>query len=186
MKFFRYLDQVIFGTKNACFSSSYDIEDAATNLSVVVLQPSPKFKFSYFISRYILRQSISTPDLTGKVSKENVFVFRHRQGMGRTQFRPIFKGKFVVEDNQTFLRGSFSMALSTKVITILWIGFSIYLQVMFIKASQQEIQPVIFLIPGIIILIFLLFYGFGRWVSREDRHFISEKIEASINNNADT
>lgn len=181
MKFFRYLDQIIFGTTEVCFSSSYNVKDAATHLSTVVLQPSPKFKSSYFISRYIKGQNIFIPELIGKVSNEKVLVFRYRRGMSRTQFRPIFNGKFIIEDNQTFLKGSFSTALSTKVITILWLGFSIYLTIMCIWSNQQDFSPVIFLIPVILILIFLLFYGYGRWVSRDDRHFISEKIKSSIN-----
>ncbi len=180
MKFLHYLDRIIFGTEEVYFASGYNAEEAAKYLSEIVLHPSPKSTFSYFTSRYILQQTFSLPDLIGKVSREKVFIFRYRQGMGRTPFRPIFQGKFIVEDNQTFLKGLFSMALSTKIMTILWFGLIIYFTIMSINGNRQELQPISFLLPVGTILIFFSLYGFGRWVSRNDRDFISERIKSSI------
>jgi hypothetical protein len=185
VKFLHYLDQILFGTEEACFSSAYNAQEAATHLSAVILHPSPKFTGSYLTARYILKQNISLPALIGKVSGEKVVIFRHRQGIGRTPFRPIFQGKFVVKDSRTVLKGSFSMALSTKIMTFLWLGFSIYLTLMAINGNQQELQPILFLFPVLSTLIFFLVYGFGRWVSRDDRDFISERIKSSLKDDLD-
>jgi hypothetical protein len=100
--------------------------------------------------------------------------------MGRTPFRLVFQGKFIVEDNQTFLKGSFSMALSTKILTALWFGLVICFTIMPISGNQQELQPASLLLPVGATLTFLGLYGFGRWVSRNDGGFIVERIESSI------
>ncbi len=68
--------------------------------------------------------------------------------------------------------------------TILWLGFSIYLTTMSIKSNQQEFLTITF--PFLLTMIFFLFYGFGRWVSRDDRYFISERIKSSINDDLNT
>lgn len=180
MKFLHYLDQVIFGIEDACFARSYTAEEADMRLSALIWHPSPKSAFSYFISQRILKQTISIPELMGQVSRERVLIFRYHQGMDRTQFRPVFRGKFMSEGNQTFLRGSFSMALSTKIMTILWFGFIICLAIVFTNGGQYELQPAFCLLLGVPALAFFVFYGFGRWVSRYDRDFISERIQVSI------
>ncbi|MEM7342773.1 MAG: hypothetical protein AAF485_00890, partial [Chloroflexota bacterium] len=57
-------------------------------------------------------------------------------------------------------------------------GFAIYM--MIAAAIHPEFQPQSLLVPVGAIVAILLFYGYGRWVSRGDKGFISKKIEASL------
>ncbi|MEM7345324.1 MAG: hypothetical protein AAF485_13880, partial [Chloroflexota bacterium] len=101
MNLFRYLDQIVFTTEEACFLCTKNEKEGLESLSQIVLQPSAKFRIDYFVSRFIRRERVTLPELMGQLSTEKVVIFRLRQGMRRTQFRPIFTGKFIIENDQT-------------------------------------------------------------------------------------
>lgn len=163
------------------FNTPYDVDEATQRLTAIVLESSLKFKLSYFISRYILWKRVSLADLIGHVSEEKVFLFRYRQGMGRNSFKPIFHGRFIAHNQQTYLNGSISVAMSTKIVTGLWFAWTIYFTGMVINFYQQNPVFIVLLMPIGPVLMYLLLYGVGRWVNRDDEAFMIKKIEAAIN-----
>jgi hypothetical protein len=124
---------------------------------------------------------VPKPMLVGWVSKDEVNVFWVRPLCGNI-FRPHFKGQFTRIADKTVLEGEFSMGTFAKTILFIFFGIlgMVEIAIVYVRSSQQDLQPIAIIIPLLIGLCALFLLWCGRCLGKGDIDRILNEIQTLI------
>jgi hypothetical protein len=117
----------------------------------------------------------------GTVTRQRVFLHRLVPGTGNS-FKPIFVGRFEVEEGRTQLRGVFTMHWLVKLFMLFWYGGCVYWIALAIPKALDERGTMMF-VPALGVVMILagasmvLFFGS---LANDDRPFLEEVIGKAL------
>jgi hypothetical protein len=160
-KIFTYSDQLVFEVSGDAFQ-------AVNRLSHLASKPILQATFSKELSR---------PVLVGSVSKDYVRLHKVTPLFGNA-FKPIFIGRFQSDSGRVSLVGSFQMGPVGKVITGIFLSFTLLVQVILLPGLFVEgiavFQPLLFLLGGILLILTI------KMNSKKDIPWIKEQIDSVL------
>lgn len=167
-KFFDYTDEVEFRSKSS-------IEDCVRNLKSAAID-------SVSIKAFFAPMNDTGSPLAGRVNEKRVILHRIHFMM-RNSFQAYFYGNFSRVGSETILKGRFTMARPVKIFDFIFFTFAILFTVITLFASASDIEgsrALLILIPLGISGFAVLLTLFGKWISKGDVQWISDKIKSAI------
>jgi hypothetical protein len=164
------IKKLLYSSTPAKFQSQFSPEEAARRLKTNV-------KITSLLTLF-------KASAVGRVTPDKVVLYWSRLFIGNS-FIPIFKGKFLIENGQTYLVGSFSMHLFVKIFTTIWFGAFIFgIASALFKSIAHGIDPGQLNMVGfnlILIALGVALVWTGKWFARNDVKLLSDVIQSSIN-----
>jgi hypothetical protein len=131
--------------------------------------------------------AVMRPRLVGELNKDKVVIYKARPG-ARLLFNPYFYGHFIKEDNESVLKGKFSVLKPAKVMVSILLTILFVLEVLFLSTfmtpdindysmSQRWLLALICPIVATVMLGFILLI---KQSTRRDVNEISEEIKQQL------
>ena len=127
----------------------------------------------------------------GPVDESSVRLHRVIPMFGNS-FKPIFVGRFNLEEGRVVLEGRFTMFRLSKIFMTIWLVFALIWTVLAAAAALKTVaqdrgtiseDPEALLVPLVGVLFFLAGVAFVRgcwWLSRNDMVFLTSVIQAAL------
>ena len=127
----------------------------------------------------------------GPVDESRVRLHRVIPMFGNS-FKPIFVGRFDLDEGRVVLEGRFTMFRLSKIFMTIWLVFALLWTVLTAAAALKTVaedgarihdDPEALLVPLVGVLFFLAGVAFVRgcwWLSRKDMVFLSSVIQAAL------
>ena len=126
----------------------------------------------------------------GPVDESRVRLHRVIPMFGNS-FKPIFLGRFDLDEGRVVLDGRFTMFRLSKIFMTIWLVFALLWTVLAAAAALKAVaedgatiyDPVAWLVPLVGVLFFLAGVAFVRgcwWLSRKDMVFLTSVIQAAL------
>jgi hypothetical protein len=142
-------------------------------------------KRSVFSALWLFRQAA-----VGPVDESTVRLHRVIPMFGNS-FKPIFVGRFDLDEGRVVLEGRFTMFRFSKIFMTIWLVFALLWTVLAAAAALKAVaedgatmyDPVAWLVPLVGVLFFLAGVAFVRgcwWLSRKDMVFLTSVIQAAL------
>jgi hypothetical protein len=127
----------------------------------------------------------------GPVDESRVRLHRVIPMFGNS-FKPIFVGRFDLDEGRVVLDGRFTMFRLSKIFMTIWLVFALIWTILATAAALRTVvqdrgriydDPVAWLVPLVGVLFFLAGVAFVRgcwWLSRKDMVFLTSVIQAAL------
>ena len=160
-KVFKYSDVVIFEVTG-------ELPQAVDRLSHAARKPVLQATWG----------ASSDSSLVGRVTRDDVRLHKVTPLFGNI-FKPIFVGKFYVQDHKIYLRGTFEMGLVARLSIWFPVAFCLVIQFMLLPLSGaqsgiENLWPMMFLGIG------MLFVVLEKMAAKQDVQWVKRQIETAL------